>query len=169
VFDDDVERTGQPGRQLRITAAVPGRGVVAVVECAGAFALVHTFRYAVGEWQWGFPRGFSHGPDSAHTARAEVAEELGASVARLQRLGCLTPDSGVLGTVVDTYYASVDERSVHTSDPEEVAAIQWVTAAELRAMTVRGELRDGITLAAWQLAWAAGVVGEEPAERRNGR
>ncbi|MET7512788.1 hypothetical protein ABZS88_04800 [Streptomyces sp. NPDC005480] len=60
--------------------------------------LVQTYRYPVGSWQWGLPRGFSHDRDPLVTARTELYEELGAQDAEFELLGTMTPDSGMLAT-----------------------------------------------------------------------
>lgn len=162
VFDDEVVRGDRPGRQLRIEAATIGRGVVVIAEYAGRCALVRTYRYAVGAWQWGLPRGFAHGTDSRLTAAAEVGEELGTRITGLRLLGTVTPDSGLLATRVDVYHAIVEDLSMKTEDPDEVAEIRWVPRDQLLDLVASGEIEDGFTLAALCLDIASGRPGRRP-------
>jgi 8-oxo-dGTP pyrophosphatase MutT (NUDIX family) len=152
VYDDDVEfRGGSLGRYLRIVQQAEGSGVVLIARHKESYALVRTYRYPIGAYQWAFPRGFSHGPDLEQTARMELREELGVEVRDQSVLGYLTPDSGLLAARVAVVLAEVDAESTTPEDTQEVEAIEWVDGIELRDRLRTGAIEDGFTLAAWAL------------------
>lgn len=162
VFDDEVLRGDRHDRHMRIETATPGRGAVVLAEHAGRCALVRIYRYAIGAWQWGLPRGFAHAAESQITAAAEVDEELGTTIRELRLLGTVTPDSGLLSARVDVYHAVVENPSTETKDPDEVAAIRWVARDELLDLVASGAIEDGFTLAAVCLGIASGRFWRTP-------
>lgn len=159
VFDDKVQflRTRSSGSYLRIESAMPGRGVVVYPRCGDRVGLVRTYRYPIGEFQWGLPRGFSHGASSKQTASAECEEELGARPVQVAYLGTVTPDSGILSTRVDVLEAVFEAVTEETRDPDEVAEVRWLSVSELWEMIRSGEITDAFTLSAAALAHARGA------------
>lgn len=155
VFDDEVEfPDGAMGRYLRIAHRGEGPGVVILPVHAMTVGLVRTYRYPVGAWQWGLPRGFSHGRDPLVTARAELHEELGVQDAGFQLLGTMTPDSGMLAGSVAVVLAQVDDPTGDVVDVREVAEVRWLPVQELWQWVAQGRIEDGMTLAALTLAQA---------------
>lgn len=139
--------SGKTSTYAHMMPTRPGPGVVVVAIHGGLIALVKTYRYPLQEFQWGLPRGFSHGDDPLQTARAELLEELGAVVSDCAILGQMTPDSGLLGQRVAVVRAVVDAVGERT-DEDEVAAVAWVPLDELMGRVVRGEIEDSFTLSA---------------------
>ncbi|HST84668.1 MAG TPA: NUDIX hydrolase [Kineosporiaceae bacterium] len=159
IFDDEVVFPGgSQGRFIRIKAAMPGRGVVMLPLHAGRIGLVKTYRYPIGAWQWGLPRGFSHGSDETFSAQQELLEELGASKVDLRRIGSVTPDSGLLETTVAVFVADVAEDFASPIDTDEVAAVKWIPLSELWSLIASGEINDGFTLATIALAMSVGEL-----------
>lgn len=159
VFDDEVRfRDGSRGTHVRVVPAGDGPGVVVVPVWRGRIGLVHTFRYPLGRRQWALPRGFAHGPDPLHTAERELDEEMGVRAADFRSLGQVTPDSGLLGSVVEVVVATVHEHPATPSDVAEVLDTRWCPAAELVADVRAGLVDDGYTLAALLLAAASGEL-----------
>ncbi len=152
LYNDEVQfPSGQRGSYVRVAHVGLGIPVVLIVESRDRFALVQTFRYPLGQLQWGFPRGFAHG-EPLVTARAELREELGLEAAALTVVGHITPDSGLLSTRVAVVRAVVAEPSRHTTDPDEVLDIRWVSAEGLHELFRSGAIEDGFTLSAFMLA-----------------
>ncbi|WP_235613510.1 NUDIX hydrolase [Streptomyces olivochromogenes] len=118
--------------------------------------LVHIYRYPVGSWQWGFPRGFSHDHDPLVTARMELHEELGVQDTEFELLGVMTPDSGMLANRVAVVLARVNEPTGQVVDVQEVAAVRWLHIRELWHWVAQGRIEDGMSLAALALAHALG-------------
>ncbi|MFL6076233.1 MAG: NUDIX hydrolase [Mycobacteriales bacterium] len=166
VFDDEgVFPGGAAGRYLRVHPRGDGPAVVVLPVRAGRIGLVRTYRYPIGAWQWALPRGFAQDADPLATARAELAEELGASASTLRRLGAVTPDSGLLTSRAVVVFAEV-ERVGPRTDTAEVAAVRWETPARVSEEVRAGVLEDGFTLAALMLAYAAGVLRVRRGRRR---
>lgn len=161
VFDDDVRfADGSAGRYTRIAASVDGPGVAILPLAQGRVGLVSVYRYPIGAQQWGIPRGFGSALDPVASARAELTEELGAGAgqARLEQLGVITPDSGLLDAHVAVFAAHLDAPVGEPLDRLEVAAVEWVGVADLWARVAAGRIQDGFTLAALTLAVSRGVV-----------
>jgi 8-oxo-dGTP pyrophosphatase MutT (NUDIX family) len=160
VFDDEVEfANGIRGRYLRIVHAGGSHAGVVLLAVHGEFvALVRTYRYPAGAWEWGLPRGFASDTDPLATARAELREEVGVTARELRPIGSFTPDSGLLASRVTVMLAMVDHMSGRPEDELEVAEVRWVRTADLWAMAADGRIEDGITLAALTLAQANGAL-----------
>jgi ADP-ribose pyrophosphatase YjhB (NUDIX family) len=168
VYDDDVEfADGQRGTYIRINHPQKnGHGVVLLPLYGGEIALVRTYRYPIGQWQWALPRGFGHGPDLMQTARDELREELGASDADLNLLGFVTPDSGMLAVRVAVVAAVLKSGTLAPVDTSEVARAAWVSHAALSRRIADGEIEDAFTLAACMLALTKGLFPPSPARDR---
>ena len=159
VYDDEVQfPDGRHGTHVRVQSRGDGPGVVLLAGHAGKIALVKTFRYALGQWQWALPRGFSHGPDVLATARAELFEELGVRSSQLRILGHVTPDSGLLDARVAVVQAAVDDPTATPTDTSEVAEVRWLRTDELLAEIAGGRIEDGFTLSALCLARSVGAL-----------
>jgi ADP-ribose pyrophosphatase YjhB (NUDIX family) len=149
VYDDDVRFSdGAPGRYVRVVQSGGKPGVVMLPVASGHVGLVRVYRYATGAWEWGLPRGLAHGDDPAATASTELLEELGARPQSLESLGVMTPDSGILASVVHLFTAQYPVAVDATQDTAEVAAVRWVPVPEFLAEIAAGEIADGFTLAA---------------------
>jgi 8-oxo-dGTP pyrophosphatase MutT (NUDIX family) len=160
VYDDEVDfGEGRAGRHVRIAPTAPGEGVVLLPTCAERVALVRTYRYPLGEWQWALPRGFSQSTDVLTTARAELEEELGATdVDDLSVIGTIAPDSGLMSSRIRVVHAVLAQPVAKPLDIDEVAQVDWVDLDQLRAMIAAEELIDGFTLAALAIAHARGLI-----------
>jgi 8-oxo-dGTP pyrophosphatase MutT (NUDIX family) len=160
VHDDDVTfADGSAGRYVRIEPAGDGPGAVLLALHEGRIALVRSYRYPIGAWQWALPRGFAHDADPLVTARAELAEETGVTDAELRVIGTVTPDSGVQSHRVAIVLAEV--RRLPDGGPlddDEVAEVRWVLPRELEREIADGAIEDGFTLAALALARAKRVL-----------
>jgi len=126
VFDDSVRfPDGRAGTYVRIASATPGEGAVIIAHYRGRYALVRTWRYALGQAQLAFPRGFAHGTDVLQTARNELFEEVGATVTAAEVLGYVTPDSGLLAQRVAVVLVDIEDEPTGPHD-SEVSNVTWV-------------------------------------------
>lgn len=160
VNDDDVAfPDGSEGRYLRVENVGGNAGAVVIATHACRVALVRVYRYPIGRWQWGLPRGFAVSDDPLATARAELREELGvAEPASITIIGSFTPDSGIRASSTFVVHAAVDEPSEQPEDQKEVAEIRWVGPDTLDGMIRSGELDDGMTLSALAIADRHGIL-----------
>ncbi|WP_112240847.1 NUDIX domain-containing protein [Kribbella monticola] len=163
VFDDEVTfADGSDGRHLRIASPAAGPGVVLLPLHEGSIGLVRTYRYPLGAWQWGLPRGFPHDIDPLETARAELREELGLTASALRVLGDFSPDSGLLAEKVVVVFAEIEDIDGLPADVLEVGDSRWLAAGALWAEIATGGIDDGMTLAALAIAQASGVLPMSP-------
>lgn len=156
---DDLVRfpDGSPGTYVRLAATGDRPGVAVLVTQGHRVALVRTYRYPIGEWEWGVPRGMGAGSTPEESARLELAEELGISSPSLEQLGTVHPDSGSQTTRVHVFH-TVWPGELAPADPNEVHEAAWVPALELADLVARGRIRDGFTLSALALAWSRGLL-----------
>jgi len=159
VFDDDVRfSSGAQGTYLRIVESAGARGVVALPIAGNLIGLVKTYRYALGTFEWSLPRGFAHSENSSLSVLRELSEELGAEPTKIERLGEVTPNSGLLASVVDIFVAHYDETVESPTDTDEISAVRWVNAGAIFDEVRRGEIVDGFTLSALCLATVVGLL-----------
>ncbi|WP_214406329.1 NUDIX domain-containing protein [Pseudonocardia lacus] len=159
VYDDVVSfPDGRVGEYLRVVegGGRPGAAVLAV--CGERVALVHVYRYPLGEWEWAVPRGFGHCDDPMETALNELVEELGAAPAELVDMGRITPNSGLLAGDVQLAFARYKTEVAAPVDVGEVRAVRWVDLAALGAEITSGAIRDGFTLSALAAAALRGFI-----------
>jgi len=171
VFDDEVRfADAREGTCVRIVQSGDLPGVVIMPLAGNLVGLVRVYRYPAGAWEWGFPRGLAHGDDPRVTASAELLEELGRRPSHLAELGRMTPDSGILSSVVWMFAAGYEEAPGTPLDTGEVSAITWIPVPELLARISRGAITDGFTLAAACSALCRGIItcGERAAMNGSG-
>jgi hypothetical protein len=104
------------------------------------------------------PRGLAHGGSPARTAREELVQEIGASPSWLTYVGCMTPDSGLLASVVHLFVAGYAAESSQPRDTLEVSAIRWVQVQKLLGDVASGQVADGFTLALLCCASSRGML-----------
>lgn len=158
LYNDDVRwRSGVEGTYVRLISGSGQPGVVVVPVNQGMLGLVRVYRYPLGSWQWGFPRGFGHSADVFATAAAELREEMGIE-GRMEMLGWFSPDSGIQAGRVAAIAAYVDDVHGAPEDTDEVDDVTWLDPGQLLGQLGRGEFDDGMTMSALILAMARGIV-----------
>jgi ADP-ribose pyrophosphatase len=159
VFDDEVQfASGGLGTYLRIVESGGARGVVALPIAGDLIGLVRTYRYALGAFEWSLPRGFAHSEDSSLSILRELDEELGAQPTKIERLGEVAPNSGLLASVVDVFVAHYDTTVDSPTDTDEISAVRWVRTTEMLDEVGTGQIVDGFTLSALCLAMTTGLL-----------
>lgn len=159
IYDDDVRfRDGSTGTYVRVvqSGGLPSAAMLPLA--AGRIGLVRVYRYPVGAWEWGIPRGLAHGGDPEATAREELLEELGARPERLESLGRVNPDSGILAGTLHMFAAIYPAPVSAPRDTLEVSDVRWVPVPDLLAMIADGGISDGYTLAAMCAAICRRVI-----------
>ena len=167
---------GRIGTYLRIIedSAVDGvAGVVIIPVVAGKTALINNFRHATRSWELELPRGMqesSSTPEEA--ARKELLEELGYKAAKIERVGEIYANTGLLASKVIIFRATIDGEATPVAEPEPgeaIMGVRYLTPERLSTLVRSGAIRDGLTLAALYLAAAADVADEgtsEPADNK---
>lgn len=125
----------------------------------GLFLLVNQFRYLGNRESLEFPCGaVKEGATHDQTAWHELAEETGYSAVTLACIGEFNPYNGVTDELCRVYIAR-DLRNVGAS-PDETEEFELVhlSSGEIDRRIRDGEIWDGMTIAAWCIARARGVV-----------
>lgn len=151
-----VDRFALPSGKEGEYHHVHTEGSVMVVPVAGdgRLLLVNQYRYLLDRESLEFPGGgVKPGQTAEAAARAELAEEAGVSARELVRLGSFDPYNGVTDELCALFLARGLVPDPHARpDETELFEVTPLTAAELEARIARGEIWDGMTLAAWCLA-----------------
>ena len=155
--DDVVYADGSAGTHVTISVGNVGPGVVVVPLVEGKLGLVRVYRYPLGAWQWGLPRGFAHSDEPVETARIELAEEMGLE-AELTLVGWFAPDSGVMSNRVAVVLAQAGSIVSNPSDDREVTEVAWLTPAQLQERLGEAPYDDGMTMADLGLVQAKGIL-----------
>lgn len=131
----------------------PGAVAVLCRLSDGRFAFVRQFRKAIESELLEIVAG-TREPDEgpAACARREVKEETGYKVISLERLGCIYTAPGFCDEKIDLYFAELGPAGGRQRpDPDERIALISLSAKQVKAMLVSGEIRDAKTLAAWMM------------------
>jgi 8-oxo-dGTP pyrophosphatase MutT (NUDIX family) len=159
VYDDEVVfPSGRAGTYLRIVESRGRPGVVALALAGDRVALVHSYRYPSGAWEWGLPRGFANADDPVASILTELDEELGGRPEEIQPLVRVASNSGLLAGRVQVFLARYAQPVAAPADPDEIHAVRWVPLDRLRAEIAEGLIDDGFTLAALAAADAKGLL-----------
>ena len=131
-----------------------GQGAVCVVVESGRVLLAEHWRATTQAWGLEFPRGMgAPGEPGVDVARRELLEETGLTARTAVQLATIHADTGILKdriAVVEMTPASLPPAGTDG----ELGAMRWLSPEEIDALIAAGELRDGITLAAWAV-WRA--------------
>jgi len=157
--------SGSRGTYLRIfeRAALDDgvAGVAVIPYYDGHVWMRSVFRHATRSWETEIPRGFKEpGEGIDASARRELSEELGADAAELRSLGSIYANSGLLAGRIEIVWTalSAPPRMTPGERTEAFGELIKASQSDLRGLIERGEIRDGITLAALLLAQSHGLL-----------
>lgn len=135
-----------------------GHGVAVLPVHAGRLVLLRHFRHPARRWMREIPRGgIEPGASEADTVRQELAEEIGARVRRVERLGFLYGSSNLYASGAHLYFAELESVGAPQIG-EGIAAIEQVSVAEFEELVRGGEILDSFTLAAYTHARLRGLI-----------
>lgn len=154
-----VEHRGRQWMQHVVEGTEGGDGVVIVPVFAGMLLLVKHYRPVTGLTLTEFPRGFGRAAGEGVSAEEqaclegarELLEETGLVASAAQFLGHIWPDSGLLGTRVAVVCIKTISEVIPDNSDGEVDSSAWVDPKEMNHLIQSGQVRDGITLAAYAL------------------
>lgn len=157
VFLDRVAGEGedQPAYLVvapRVRAEGLVTGVAVLPICDGQIGLLRIYRHPIGDHSWEMPRGFVEAGESVEQAALRELEEetgLACEAAKLESLGLMTPDAGVLAARVHLFVAHESVR-VRSFEAAELGhrLLRFFSSAEIDRMVDASEIQDSYTLAA---------------------
>ncbi len=119
----------------------------------GKILLVNQYRYLIDEEVLEFPCGvLEEGFSPEENARKELREETGYDASHFLFVGEFIPYSGVSDEISYVFLAKdLFPNSLPADDTEEFELLE-ITIDEFERMISSNKIKDGMTLAAWQLA-----------------
>ncbi len=127
----------------------PGGAAVLPVDDEGFAWCVRQYRYAFGTHLLEIPAGkLEPGEAPGESVRRELSEETGLTAGRWTELGSICTSPGITTEVLYLYLATELRRGEAHPDPGEFLDVIRLPFRELYARVLRGEIRDGKTVAA---------------------
>ena len=137
----------------------PGSSMVIPRQDDGTFVMVNQYRYLASRESIEFPCG-SVKRNSEHeaTARVELEEETGYAASKLTFLGEFNPYNGVTDEMCRIYLA--EQLRFVGSRPDDTEEFELLirSAAQIDESIRDGSLWDGMSIVAWGIARARGIV-----------
>lgn len=153
----NLERVRLPNGQVAELeiAHHPGGAAVVAVDAQQRVCLLRQFRHAAGGWITELPAGkLDHAEPPLECARRELAEEVGVTANRWDRLGQFFSSPGVLTEVIHVFLARDLAPCESTPEAHEVLEPRWVPLDEAIELAAGAQLQDAKTIVG--LAWARG-------------
>jgi ADP-ribose pyrophosphatase len=135
--------------------------VVVPIEADGSLHLVQQYRYPVGGRWWEFCQGMWGGPDADPKVAAahELAEETGLVASSLVEAGHAFMAYGTMRQGFRIFLATgLTPGEARPELEEQDLVSRRVPRAEFDRLLREGEIKDSVTLAAWGLLLAKGLV-----------
>jgi ADP-ribose pyrophosphatase len=156
--------SGELRTQMRIigcTMSDGPSGVVALASRDGKIYLREMFRHATRRWELETPRGQREsGCSPEEAAVKEIDEELGFRVKTIEKIGDVSGDTAILASTLPIFWAELAPGPPrdHPEKSEAFGDIISLTAPQLKERILRGDIRDGYTLAAILFAQLTGKL-----------
>lgn len=130
-----------------------GSSMIVPVTADKKIILVRQYRYLIDEESIEFPAGgLKDSQNYEEAAKAELREETGYAAEKIQYIGEFVPMNGVTNEKCKVFLASgLEKGERELEETEEGMEILEATAAELETMIKNNIIKDGQTLASWQL------------------
>ncbi|MGC8594250.1 MAG: NUDIX domain-containing protein [Candidatus Kryptoniota bacterium] len=129
----------------------PGSSVIVPVMDDGRLVFVRQMRYLWQRVSIEFPAGGVKNGDFLETAKNELAEEANFSAREWIFVGQINPMNGITDEVCNVYIARCLSPAYRQRDPSEEFEIILLSKEEFKEKIRKGEIWDGMTLAAWSL------------------
>ncbi|HOX60393.1 MAG TPA: NUDIX hydrolase [Candidatus Magasanikbacteria bacterium] len=131
----------------------PGGALVIPVLSDGRIALVYQYRYLQDKKGYEFPRGaINPGESPNDAAKRELEEETGCMASDLIKVGTFVPSPPSMKDIMHVFVAEADHTGSQKLDFNEYMEVVFRRPDEIDEMVRRGEIWDGVTLAAWAMA-----------------
>lgn len=154
--DAVVKTNGNYGTYIRIISSSGKAGTVILVMNNKKILFVNHYRHALGKEMLELPRGFGETNLSIEeNAKKELFEESSLTAEKVQIIGKISPDSGILGTEANVVYIETGSAACKLNDKNEsIATFKWITPKEIIKMIENNKITDGYTLSAVMMAYS---------------
>ena len=131
-----------------------GSSMVIPVTNDNKIILTKQYRYLVDMESVEFPAGgVKEGQTHEDAARAELEEETGYKAGKLEYVGEFVPMNGVTDEISKVYIArNLIKGEVNREETEDGMELLEIIPEEMERMIKENIIKDGMTLASWQLA-----------------
>ncbi len=163
IRDPVVFPDGSTGAYIRILnqSESNGSGGAVIIPVFGdQVAFVRLFRHATRSWEIELPRGFQDpGFSELENVNKEVKEELGVEACKVEKVGDIKPNTGLLSSDVAVYVAKlVRLPELDASRDVEVHSRRCVPLSELDRFIVEAPIKCSISISAIYLAKLSGHI-----------
>ena len=128
--------------------------VILILEDNKNFILVKNYRKAIDKIVIELPRGYGEENEtSLNTALRESLEETGYKINKenITKLGSVNPNSAILSSEIDIYFAKVSQRDKIKDSDSEVIDIVKINKNSIKKLILNGEIKDSFSLTAISL------------------
>jgi len=128
--------------------------VVLILENNKNFILVKNYRKAIDKIVIELPRGYGEDNEtSLDTALRESLEETGYKIHKknITKLGSINPNSAILSSEIDIYFANVTSKDKIKDSDSEVINIVKINKSNIKQLILSGEIKDAFSLSAISL------------------
>ena len=128
--------------------------VILILEDNKNFILVKNYRKAIDKIVIELPRGYGEENEtSLDTALRESLEETGYKINKenITKLGSVNPNSAILSSEIDIYFAKVSQRDKIKDSDSEVIDIVKINKNSIKKLILNGEIKDSFSLTAISL------------------
>jgi ADP-ribose pyrophosphatase len=126
--------------------------MVVALTVEGNIVLVRQYRYPRREYAYELPGGGTRGNTPRQAAREELEQETGYRASRWRKAGEFVVYCGLSDEMCHVYVATGLRAGDQKLEETEHISVHEVSRRKLKAMIRNGEFRDGMGLAALQLA-----------------
>jgi len=146
-------RLRESGREITYSFIVANRSVqVVAVTRARRILLIKQYRYPTNGWNYEIPGGGAGKTTLSLAARQELEQETGWKAGKVKKIGDFVVYCGLSSEISHVFLATALERGNQHLEATEHLTVHEVGWKELEGMIERGEFRDGMGLAALQIA-----------------
>ena len=164
---DVLAPTGHPAKYGVVRFANKAVGVLPLYD-DGTVSLVGQSRFALGTFSWEMPEGgVPFGEDSLTGAKRELREETGMEAANWQEILQFDMSNSVTDEVAIIYLATSLTQGERAPDETEVFDYARVPFKDVLAAVTKGQIRDGLTVAAVLRVYHMAMTGELPTHLRD--
>ena len=156
IRDAIIQPDGTPAIHHRVLSPTmePVTGAAMLPRFNGNIVLVRHYRHPTRAFHLEAPRGrLEPGQDTAETARRELEEEIGGTLATLTPLGIIHPNTALAASAVVGYFAELSAIG-QPQLAEGIVEVMMLTPVDVDCLVANGDITDAMTLALYARAKA---------------